>query len=72
MRRVEAGARVEHVRAADQQVGRRGAAARTSALDAGAAHARLRLGAAGSPAARGEHLVEHRHPHDDAGLDLLR
>ena len=69
-------ARVEHVRAAQQQVGRRGAAARTSSravmrellARCGLRRRRPRLPRG---AGAGEQLVEHRHPHDDPGLDLL-
>ena len=72
VRRVDPLARVEHVGAADQQVG-----GRLLALDErgralgqlGGVHAvtSARSGAV----APGEQLVEHRHPHDDAGRDLL-
>ena len=67
-------ARVEHVGAADQQVGGRllavherlGAARR---VGAGGVHAVTSWPVGRGPP--GEQLVEHRHPHDDAGRDLL-
>ena len=70
--RVEPAARVEHVGAADQQLRRRARARGTAAatlMRPRPPPARLRARAP-SPAPR-EQLVEDRHPHDDARLDLL-
>ena len=62
-------ARVEHVGAADQDVGgRRWSRWSSRLMRAPPASTPARLAA--RVAAR-EQLVEHRHPDDDAGLDLL-
>ena len=83
---VDAGARVDHLGAADQRVRRlapaRGRAAAGACVASGTrVHAAPPIGAGarrfrravrltGSSDAR-EHLEEHRHPDDDARLDLL-
>ena len=64
VRLVEPGARIEHVGAADQQLGGRRVAVRTAAVVAHARHRRQDRRA-------DEQLVEDRHPHRDPGLDLL-
>ena len=68
VRRVDPGARVEHVGAADEQVGRRLLAMVEHA------HAPAPAGVAGGAVRRGaarQQLVQDRHPHDHAGRDLL-
>ena len=63
-------ARVEHVGAADEQVGGRRRCARVGARVAVMRAAAPARGAGRASARAGEQLVEHRHAHDDAGLDL--
>ena len=66
----EHGARGRRPRSSSTGAGRRSLGCAVGVMRAAAPPRRVRPHAAGAPAP-GEQLVQHRHPHDHAGLDLL-